>query len=134
MSHENVETVKGIYAEWEKGNFRAALPVLDREITFETFMPDSNEIVAKHGLDRLDDFMRDWFGQWEDYRLIADEIQELDEAHVLGGGHHTARGRQSGIPVRDPAFTLWRFRDGRVTRLIIGRDCAKVVRAAGLSE
>jgi ketosteroid isomerase-like protein len=55
MSQENVETVRGIYAEWEKGNFQAALPALDREITFEVWMPDSNELDVRHGLNRLED-------------------------------------------------------------------------------
>ena len=53
MSQENVEIVRAIYAEWERGNVEAALPVFDPAITFETFMPDASENVLLHGLDEI---------------------------------------------------------------------------------
>ena len=77
MSRENVEVVRSIYAEWERGNFQAALPSFDHEVTFETFMPDSKETVVVHGLERLGSFMLDWFGQWRDYRVTGDELRVL---------------------------------------------------------
>ncbi len=40
MSQENVEIVRGIYAEWERGNMKAGVEVLDPEIAFEAYMPD----------------------------------------------------------------------------------------------
>ena len=52
MSREDVGIVRGIYAEWEQGNFQAALPLFDPEITFETFMPDTSENVVVHGLEQ----------------------------------------------------------------------------------
>lgn len=134
MSKENLATVRGIYAEWEKGNLRAALPALDPELTFVTFMPDSNEVVVAHGIDELAEFMREWFNQWAEYRLMAEEVVEPDDEHVLVVGHHTARGRQSSVEVRDRVVTAWRFRDVRVVQLVIGRDRDQVVEAAGLSE
>jgi ketosteroid isomerase-like protein len=135
MSQENVEIVKGIYAEWEKGNFRAALPVLDREITFETWMPDSNdEIVTLHGLERLDDFMRDWFGQWEDYRVTGDEFRAVGTDHVFVAGRQAGVGRTSGAAVDSPGFTVWTFRAGKVVRLLAHYDRNAALEAAGLSD
>jgi ketosteroid isomerase-like protein len=134
MSHENVETVRAIYAEWEKGNFQAALPVLDREITFETFMPDSDETVVLHGLERLEDFMRDWFGQWEAYRVTGDEFRAVGTDHVFVGGRQAATGRRSGAQVDSPGFTVWTFRAGKVVRLLAHYDRDSALEAAGLRE
>jgi ketosteroid isomerase-like protein len=134
MSQENVETVKGIFAEWEKGNFRAALPVLDREITFETFMPDSNEIVVFHGLEQVGDFMRDWFGQWKDYRMTGDEFRAVGTDHVFTEGRQAGTGRASGAAVDSPNYTVWTFRAGKVVRLLTHYDRAEALKAAGLSE
>ena len=134
MSQENVEIVRAIYAEWERGDFQAALPVLDREITFETFMPDSNEIVVLHGLDRLEDFMRDWFGQWEAYRVIGDEFRAVGTDHVFVAGRQAGTGRRSGVEVDSPGFTVWTFRAGKVVRLLAHYDRASALEAAGLRE
>ena len=134
MSEENVEVVKGIYAEWEKGNFQAALPVLDREITFEVWMPDSNEIVVRHGLEDLDDFMRDWFGQWKEYRVTGDEFRAVGTDHVFVGGRQSGTGRTSGAEVESPGFAVWTFRAGKVVRLLAHYDRNSALEAAGLSE
>jgi ketosteroid isomerase-like protein len=134
MSQENVEIVRGIYAEWEKGNFQAALPILDREITFEVWMPDSNEMVVRHGLNRLEGFMRDWFGQWEDYRLIGDEFRSAGTDHVFVGGRQAGTGRRSGVEVDSPGFTVWTFRAGKVVRLLAHYDRDSALEAAGLRE
>ena len=129
-----MEIVRGIYAEWEKGNFQAALPVLDREIMFETYMPDSNEMVVRHGLNRLEGFMRDWFGQWEGYRVIGDEFRAIGTDHVFVGGRQAGTGRTSGVEVDSPGFTVWTFRAGKVVRLVAHYDRDSALEAAGLSE
>ena len=46
MSEENVEIVRRIYVEWERGNLAAAVEWFDPEIAFETFMPDASENVV----------------------------------------------------------------------------------------
>lgn len=134
MPQKNVETVRAIYAEWERGNFQAALPVLDREITFETFMPDSDEIVVLHGLERLEGFMRDWFGQWEAYRVTGDEFRAAGTDHVFVAGRQAGIGRRSGVQVDSPGFTVWTFRAGKVVRLLAHYDRGSALEAAGLRK
>jgi ketosteroid isomerase-like protein len=107
---------------------------LDREITFETFMPDSNEIVVLHGLGRLEDFMRDWFGQWEAYRVTGDEFRAVGTDHVFVAGRQAGTGRASGAAVDSPGFTVWTFRAGKVVRLLAHYDRDEALKAAGLKE
>jgi ketosteroid isomerase-like protein len=134
MVEPNVEIVRRIYVEWERGNFAAALPRLDRKVTFETFMPDSNEIVAVRGLEQLGSFMRDWFRQWRDYRVTGEEFRAVGPDHVFVAGRQAGTGRQSGAQVDSPGFTVWTFRAGRVVRLLAHYDRAAALEAAGLSE
>ena len=136
MSKENVEVVRGIYTEWEKGNFQAALPVFDREITFEVWMPDSTEMDVRHGLTQLEGFMRDWLSQWEGYRISGDEFRAIGTDRVFVEGRQAGTGRRSGIEVDSPGFAVWTFRAGKVVRLFIhyGPDRDSALKAAGLSE
>ena len=134
MSQENVEKVRGICEEWGKGNFLAALPLLDQQVTFETFMPDSDQMVVVHGLEELASFMRDWFSQWRDYRLITDEIRAVGTDHVFVAGRQAATGRRSGVEVDSPGFTVWTFRAGKVVRLLAHYDREAALEAVGLSE
>ena len=133
MSQENVEVVRRVYGEWEAGNFSAALPLLDQQVTFETWMPDSGMVVA-HGLEELASFMRDWFKQWRDYRVIGDEFQAIGTDHVFVAGRQAAIGRQSGMDVDSPGFAVWTFRAGKVVRLLLHYNREAVLNAAGLSE
>ncbi len=133
MSQENVEVVRRIYNEWEKGDFLAALPLLDQQVTFETWMPDSGMVVV-HGLDELASFMRDWLGQWRDYRVIGDEFRAVGTDHVFVAGRQAATGRESGVEVDSPGFGVWTFRAGKVVRLLTHYDRRAALEAVGLSE
>lgn len=132
MSEENVELVRQVYAEWEKGNFEAAVESFDPEITFESFMPDASEDVILHGLNELRAFTRDWFTQWRDYRVTGEEFQAVGEDKVIASGRQIATGRHSGVEVESPAFTIWTIRQGKVLKLSAHYDRSKALEAAGL--
>lgn len=134
VPRENVEIVREIYAGWERGDFRAALPVLDPEVTFETFMPDSSENVVVTGLDQLESFTRDWFGQWRGYRVTGVEFRAVGRDKVFVGGRQAAAGIHSGAEVESPGFTVWTFRGEKVVKLVAHYDRAQALLAAGLAE
>jgi ketosteroid isomerase-like protein len=134
MSQQNVETVRGIYAEWERGRFYAALPQFDPEITFETFMPDATENVVVQGLDQIEAFMRDWFGQWRDYRIIGEEFRPVGRDQVFVAGRQAGTGVHSGAEVESPGFTVWTFRGGKIVKLLSHYDRAQALQAVGLAE
>jgi hypothetical protein len=98
MPRENIEIVRRIYAEWERGNFEAAMDFLDDDVVFETFMPDASESVVVTGRGSTRAFTRDWLGQWENYRAIGDEFREVDENRVLVLGRQAGTGRWRAHP------------------------------------
>jgi ketosteroid isomerase-like protein len=133
MSEENVEIVRRIYADWARGKLTAGVELFDPEIVFESFMPDASERVVVRGPEGIQAFMREFLEQWRNYRHIGEEFVEVGE-NVLVAGRHAATGRQSGVEVEEPNFSIWTFRGGKVVRLFFDRDRRKVLEAAGLSE
>jgi ketosteroid isomerase-like protein len=134
MSRDYVEIVREIYAQWEQGNFEAASPLFDPEITFETFMPDASETLVIRGREQIESFMRDWFGQWRDYRVIGDEFRRVGSDQVFVAGRQAGTGLHSGADVESPGFTVWTFRDGTVVKLLAHYDRARALEAAGLPQ
>jgi ketosteroid isomerase-like protein len=131
---QNVEIVRRVYAEWERGNLAAAVEWFDPEIIFETFMPDASENVTAHGIAEIEAFTRSWFSQWRNYRAIVDDIREIGDDKVLVIGRQAAVGKHSGAEVESPGHTVWTFRDGRVVALSAHYDRKRALEAAGLSE
>ena len=134
MSQENVEIVRLVLAEWERGDFRAPAKLLDPEIAFETFMPDANENVVAHGFAEFRAFTRDWLAQWRDYRIVAEEFQEVGQDKVFVSVRQVATGQHSGVEVQSPGFSVWTLRRGKVVKLSLHYDRDKALEAAGLKE
>jgi ketosteroid isomerase-like protein len=134
MSQENVEIVRRILTEWEHGDFRAPAKLLDPEIAFETFMPDANENVVAHGSTEFQAFTRDWLAQWRDYRIVAEEFQEVGQDKVFVSVRQIAVGRHSGVEVESAGFSVWTLQHGKVINLSLHYDRDKALKAAGLKE
>jgi ketosteroid isomerase-like protein len=134
MSQENLETVRRIYAEWERGDMNAGVELFDPEIVFESYMPDAAERVVANGLDGVAAFMREFLRHWTDYRLRGDEFRAIGEDKVLVTGHQSALGRHSGVSVEGPTCSVWTFRDGKIVGLLFDPDKEAALEAAGLSE
>jgi ketosteroid isomerase-like protein len=133
VSEENVELVRGVYAEWAQGNMRAGVPMFDPEIVFESFMPDASDEVVAHGPEGVQAFMREFLAQWTNYRIVGEDFRDAGDK-VLVAGRQKARGKKSGVEVEQPMFAIWTFRSGKVVglRFTPFRDVA--LEAAGLRD
>ena len=70
---------------------------------------------------------------WEEFRIIADELRDLDD-RVLWLGRMEGRGRGSGVPLDAPLGIVHDVRGGKLSRVRSYRDHGEALRAAGLSE
>jgi ketosteroid isomerase-like protein len=134
MSDDNVEVVRGVYARWAKGDMRASVDLFDPELVFESFMPDANKRIVSHGPNEVETFMREFLSQWRDYRIVGEKFRGIGDDRVLVEGHQAGTGRQSGVAVEGPLFSVWTFRDGRVTHLLFETRRQPALAAADLSE
>jgi ketosteroid isomerase-like protein len=128
---ENLDLVRSIYADWERGDFRGA-DWADAEIEFVIVGgPTPNRF---HGIAGMAGGIREFLTAWEGYRVEAEEYRELDDDRVLVFTRDTARGRTSGVDtVRMRAYAL-HLRGGKVTRITSYWDRDRALADLGLER
>jgi len=130
MASNHVETLRPIYAEWARGNFASGQPPCAPDLVYTGFVPDGR--VTTQGREEFLRWIRELFSHWDDYRVEADEFVQLDDDTVLVAGRQYGTGRQSGVKVEAPVFSVWIFRGEQVAGLHFDPDRERVLEAAGL--
>jgi len=119
MASANLDLVRSIFAEWERGDFSRAAEWAHPDIEF--VIADGPTPGRSIGLSGLADSWRDFLSAWEGVRQDAEEYRELDDERVLVLVHLSARGRASGLEVgqmRTEGAGVFHVRGGKVTRLV----------------
>ena len=118
MSQENVEIVRSIFAEWERGDFRS-VEWAHPEIAFVA--ADGPTPGSWTGVAAMDRAWREALGAFDELRAEADAYEDLDHERVLVLMHFSGRGKTSGVDVggiQMNGANLFHIRDGKVTRLV----------------
>jgi ketosteroid isomerase-like protein len=121
----NLDLVRSIYADWERGDFRST-GWADPEIEYVR-VSDLLGRESRTGLAGMAEGSRDFLHAWEDVRVEATEFRELDDERVLVLDHMSGRGKTSGVEFTQfPGAHLFHVRDGKVTNFVayIDRDRA----------
>jgi ketosteroid isomerase-like protein len=119
MASANVELVRAIYADWERGDYGSA-EWADPEIEF--LVADGPAPGRWKGLARMAGGFREMLSAWEDVRPEPYEYLELDDERVFVLAHHRGRGKTSGLElgrVREKGASLFHVSGGKVTRLVV---------------
>ena len=134
MSQENMEIVRSIYANWERGDFSWvgwAHPEIEYVIV-EGPAPGS-----WRGLPGLRDGGLGILNAWQGLRVEAEECRPLDDERVLVLTSLSGRGKTSGIELgkmRAKGGDILQIRDGKVTRFLLYWNRERALEAVGLSE
>jgi ketosteroid isomerase-like protein len=145
MSHENVDVVRGVYADG--GPF--ALPMgpegervlLDHlfdeyydeqlQVLMPPDYPEGEQVyVGRRGMSKLIGGLRD---SWTKWRFEAERFIEAGE-RVIVLIRVVAEGGSSGIATERETAHLWTLRAGRLTSIQIYRDRAEALEAVALRE
>ena len=133
MSRENVETVRRVFQRWASGDLAA--DCLDPEIEYSRIGAQTPDMEGRWtGLDEMSRAVRDYLRPMSDLRIEAERIIDLGEDRVLVLSRHTARGKQSGVPIEHEIGDLLTLRDGRIVRYDTYWNRAEALEAAGLRE
>src|SRR4029453_1314448 len=134
MSQENVEIVRSIYADWERGDYSSA----------EWAHPEIEYVIADGptpgswtGLAGLAEGFRSILDAWEGYGGEVDDYRELDDERVLVLVHRSGRGKTSGLELgakQTKGADLLHIRGGKVTRLVFYFDSEHAFADLGLAE
>jgi ketosteroid isomerase-like protein len=114
----NVDLVRSIYAAREG---RDSGPTEWADAKIEFVFADGPEPGRWTGVTGMRGAWRDFMSAWEDYRLVVDELRELDHERVLVLGHYTGRGKASGVElgqVGAEGASVYHLRDGKVTKIV----------------
>jgi ketosteroid isomerase-like protein len=130
MSQQNVDRLRAVYAEWADGNFRAGGDLLAEDVVFELMADGHSPYVGREAVEQQ---MREFLAQWKEYRVEAQEIEEIGEK-VLVSERQQGIGKSSGVEAEMTCVATWTFRAGLVIRIRWDPDRATALQAAGLSE
>ena len=114
---ENLDLVRSIYADWERGDFSSA-EWADPET--EYVFTDGPGPGSWTGLAQMAEAPCDCVSAWKDWYAGAEEYRELDDERVLVLCDPRGRGKTSGVELqtaRAKAATLLRIRSGKVVAL-----------------
>ena len=133
MSSANLDLVRSIYADWERGDF-SSTAWADPE--FEIVAADGVE-TGSAGLAGTVEGIREFLSAWQDFRIAADEYRQLDDERVLVLDHRGGRSKTTGLELatmRTQGARLFHVRDGKVTRLVIYLERDRALADLGLAQ
>ena len=130
----NLDLVRSIYADLERGDFSRA-DWADPEI--EYVRVDGPEPGTWSGLAAMAAVWREVLSAWEDFRVEVDDYREVDNERVLALLRFSGRGKTSGIEagqMRGKGATLLHVRERKVTRMVHYWDRDRALADLGLEE
>jgi ketosteroid isomerase-like protein len=133
MSQENVETVKRGIDAYNRREIEAIYEMATPDFEWVPALITGFEGAGTRGRAGMERYFREVEETWEGYRLLIDELRDLDE-RVLVLGRIEGRGRGSGLLVETPWGCIFDFKDAKMSSARAYLEHAEAVRAAGLSE
>jgi ketosteroid isomerase-like protein len=132
MSQENVGVVREQFEATNRREF--AVPMAG--------WADDVELIAREGdinsgtyvgREVVGEFLGGWFSAFGDLHFDVLEIRPAGDAVAVAASHR-ARGRHSDIEVTDTFFYEYRFRAGKIIRIMFHDSWSEALDAVGLPE
>jgi ketosteroid isomerase-like protein len=130
MSQENVEIIRSLTDDWNRGSAKADPDRLHPDLEFLPRRAATEG--AYRGLAGFESFIADTLEVFEKFEMHS-EFADLGE-RVLAWGHIHVRARGSGIETDVEIGGVIEFRDGKVVRWEDFGSKDKALEAVGLSE
>jgi len=137
MSQEHVNTVRGVYEGFARGDFSASLGLYDPDLVFIHHREPTEQTVwgndlagTYHGLSGLGEYMRNLLEVWSELTIEAEELVEVGDT-VLATIAMRAVGRTAGASGKIRFFHVWTFRGPKVIRLDVMPEREQALAAVG---
>ena len=130
----NLDLVRSIYADWERGDFRR-VEWARHDIEYTDVDGLSPGRVT--GLNAMAARWRDFVTDWGDFRAEAEEYRELDDERVLVFHRFSGRGKTSGVevgPTGSKGACFFHVCNGKVTKLLLYSNRDRALADLGLKE
>jgi ketosteroid isomerase-like protein len=134
MAQDNVELVRAIYADWERGDF-TSIEWGHPEI--EMVVADGPSPGRSVGMTAIKGAWRDVLSVWKDFRVEVERYRQLDDGRVLVLIRNTGRGKASGVELAEVGTrgaNVWTIVGDKATRLVAYWDRDRAYADLGISE
>jgi ketosteroid isomerase-like protein len=132
MSQENLDLVRSIYADWERGDFSSA-DWAHRDIEFGSV--DGPEPGRWRGREAMSRRYGDWLRGFKAFRAEPERYLVVDERRILVFVHNSGRGRTSGLEFEQRTVAnLFEIEDCLVIRLVLYWYRDRALADLGLKE
>ena len=130
---ENLDLVRSIYADWERGGIGQVLQGAAEwsHPEFEFVVADGPLAGSFTGVE-AEESVYGMLAAWEELRFEVEEYRELDDDRVLVLERRIGRGKGSGVETGTKAAAVFHFRDGKVTRQVAYWDRDRAFADLGL--
>ncbi len=132
MSQENVEGVRRIYAEWERGNFWTP-EFFDPEVHVRWASPIFTQQAETHGTEALTKAVQGMLDAYEQVTATAERIIDTAD-QVVVADVWLGRGKASGIELDSRRASVWTISGGKAAGVVFYDERPDPLEAAGLSE
>ena len=135
MSEENVETLRGGFDAFARGDVDDVLERLEPDVDWSPAIGPILGVETVRGREALRRFLtRDLFEGFDQFGAEPLSIEDLGGEYVLVMVRYTGRGQSSGIEMDMTSASLYRMRDGKVVTMRDYSTRAADLEAAGLEE
>jgi ketosteroid isomerase-like protein len=134
MSQENVEVLRGVFKQWATGSL-SDTDVFDPDVEYSRIGAETPALEGRWvGLDEMRSAMSEYLRAMSDLRIEAERLIDLGGERVLVLSRHTARGKQSGVPIEHQLGDVFTLRDGKIVHFDSYWSRDEALEAVGLLE
>lgn len=120
MSLENVEIVRNMLETWDTLGIQAATDSLDPEVELVDLQAAMGMQDRGRGPAELDRMAKQWSEIFDDWGLEVSSLVDLCGDFVLAEVRFDGVGRDSGAPVSNRQFEVYRLVAGKIVEIRVG--------------
>ena len=120
MSRENVEIVKTMLETWDTIGIEAATDTLDPEVELVDLQAVMGMQDRGRGPEELDRMAKQWTEIFDEWGLVVCNVVDLSGDFVMAEVRFDGVGRDSGAPVSNRQFEVYRLAGGKIVEIRVG--------------
>ena len=120
MSEENVEIVRTMLDAWDKHGIDATRDAFDPDVELVDLQSAMGMQDRGRGPDELDRMAKQWAEIFDDWGLEILDLVDLGGEFVMAEVRFDGVGRDSGAPVSNRQFEIYRLIGGKIVEIRVG--------------
>jgi ketosteroid isomerase-like protein len=120
MTQENAEIVRAMLDTWNTRGIFETIDAFDPDVELVDLQAVMGMQDRGRGPEELHDMAEQWTEIFEDWGLEVHDVVDLGGDFVLAEVHFEGIGRDSGAPVSNRQFEVYRLVGGKIVEIRVG--------------